>query len=789
MRNQSLRLLAIAMASLSISAAAQEAPINKGDLADPRTSIDQSPVSIGDAAINDKLGVNQRTRITNASTQATDASTAARVFNGVGKDVIQQQAVLGDTAMAGQRKQSEFQKFVQEATGQVLPIYGSNFFEKAPSTFSPVVNAPVPADYPLGPGDEVLIRGWGSVDIDFRATIDRAGTITIPSIGAVVLSGVRAGEAESVVRAAVNRLYKGVSLSVSFGQLRAITVYVVGQASRPGTYTVSSASTLVTALFASGGPSPTGAMRHVQLKRNGRVVADLDLYSFIARGDKSGDVRLLDGDTIYIPVAAGHVALVGKVNNPAIYELLTPNEPLDSVLQVAGGVPVLADPRRAFLERLDPGRKQPRTVSEFALDAAGMKTRLKDGDLVNITSITPEFANAVMLRGSVDQSIRAPFKPGMRVTDLIPGREYLMTRASVARQNAVVRTGANDADATRNGNELVGNIGNLIDEVNWEYATVERIDKATLSVTVIPFNLGLAFDQPSGPDNLALQPGDVITVFSQNDVSIPMERRKVYVRIEGEVKVPGVYQVAPGETLQSALAKAGGPTQHAYLFGTQFYRIQARTEQEASLERVTAKLEAQLRSQQAFQSANVMAATAADVQMAELRRNVAMQNSQASLTRLKQLRPTGRIAFGLDPRERSFNRIPDLKLANGDRLVIPARPDFVQILGEVNSESTSIWRAGATVGEYLQRAGMTTDADADNIFLVRADGSVLGTDSQSWLRNSISSVEVMPGDVIVVPVKASKESAWTRFTGGLKEWAQILANFGLGAAAIKTLRD
>lgn len=788
MRKQSLSLLAIALASLSFSAGAQETPINKGDLADPRTSIDQNPVSIGDAAVNDKLGVNNRTRITNASSQATDASTAARVLNGIGKDVLQQQTVLGE-ASGPARPQSEFQKFVQEATGQSLPIFGSSFFDKAPSTFSPVLNAPVPADYPLGPGDEVLIRGWGSVDIDFRATIDRNGTITIPSIGSVVLSGVRASEAETVIRAAVNRLYKGVSLSVSFGQLRAITVYVVGQATRPGTYTVSSASTLVTALFASGGPSPLGAMRHVQLKRNGRIVADLDLYSFIAKGDKSGDVRLLDGDTIYIPVAAGHVALVGKVNNPAIYELLNPNESLDHILQIAGGVPVLADPRRAFLERLDPGRKQPRTVSEFALDAAGMKTRLKDGDLVNITSITPDFANAVMLRGSVDQSIRAPFKPGMRVTDLIPSREYLMTRASVTRQNAVVRSGSNDSDPTRNGNELVGNIGNLLDEVNWEYATVERVDKATLDVAVIPFNLGKAFDQPSGPDNLVLRPGDVVTVFSQNDVSVPMERRRVFVRVEGEVKVPGVYQMSPGETLQSALAKAGGPTQHAYLFGTQFYRIQARTEQEASLERVTAKLEAQLRSQQAVQSANVMATTAADVQLAELRRAAAIQNSQASLLRLKQLRPTGRIAFGLDPRERSFNRIPDLKLANGDRLVVPARPDFVQILGEVNSESTSIWKSGATVGNYLQRAGMTTDADADNVFVVRADGSVLAADSQSWLRNSISGVQVMPGDVIVVPAKASKESAWTRFTGGLKEWAQILANFGLGAAAIKTLRD
>jgi protein involved in polysaccharide export with SLBB domain len=199
---------------------------------------------------------------------------------------------------------SEFQKFIEDNTGKVLPIFGSEFFANAPSTFAPILNSPVPGEYPLGPGDELMIRGWGTIDIDFRATIDRNGTINIPTIGAVVLAGVKAGEAENVIRNAVARLYKGVTVSVNFGQLRAITVYVVGQASRPGTYTVSSLSTLVTALFASGGPNANGSMRRVQVKRGGKVAAELDLYAFIAKGDKSADIKLQDGDTIYIPPAA-----------------------------------------------------------------------------------------------------------------------------------------------------------------------------------------------------------------------------------------------------------------------------------------------------------------------------------------------------------------------------------------------------------------------------------------------------------------------------------------------------
>jgi len=162
-------------------------------------------------------------------------------------------------------KKSEFQKFLFDNTGKDLPIFGSDFFVNTPSTFAPVTNAPVSSEYTLGPGDELMIRGWGTIDIDYRTTVSRSGTINIPTIGTISMAGVKANDAEKVIRNAIGRLYKGVNVNVTFGQLRSITVYVVGQALHPGTYTVSSLSTLVTALFASGGPNPNGSMRHVQV--------------------------------------------------------------------------------------------------------------------------------------------------------------------------------------------------------------------------------------------------------------------------------------------------------------------------------------------------------------------------------------------------------------------------------------------------------------------------------------------------------------------------------------------
>jgi protein involved in polysaccharide export with SLBB domain len=306
---------------------------------------------------------------------------------------------------------------------------------------------------------------------------------------------------------------------------------------------------------------------------------------------------------------------------------------------------------------------------------------------------------------------------------------------------------------------------------------------------LIPFNLGNVFSNPAGNDNVRLQPGDTVTIFSHEDVAVPMDKRRVFVRVEGEVQVPGVYQMSGGETLQGLLAKAGGPTSNAYLFGTAFYREQVRKEQERNLEKAAIRLEGEMRSQQAKGIANLNALSAADAAAAASRREVEMQLAEQTIIRFRQLKPTGRIAFGLEPKEKSFARLPQLKLENGDRLMVPARPDFVHVFGAVNSEASPLWRPSSRVKDYLLVSGLTVDADIDNVFVIRVDGTVVTRRSGSWFSSGIGSMEVMPGDSIIIPEKFDKETAWTKFTKGTREWAQIFANFGLGAAAIKTLRD
>jgi protein involved in polysaccharide export with SLBB domain len=850
-------IAAVALAATSIAATAQDTNSSRSDLFNQDMSSTSATAGMNESAFS--AGQSRRLSITNSQTGDIGAFGAfgARGNTAGAMPGMQMRRPASGTQQNGElngrkanngrfdveKEPSEFQKFVADNTGKMLPIFGSEFFSNTPSTFAPVLNTPVPSDYLLGPGDELMIRGYGSIDIDYRATVDRNGTISIPTIGNVTLAGVRAGEAQNVVRAAVGRLYKGVTVNVTLGQLRAMTVYVVGQANHPGTYTVSSLSTLVTALFASGGPNANGSMRHVQVKRSGKVAAELDLYAFIAKGDKSADIKLQDGDTIYIPPAGGFVALTGKVNSPSVFELRTGTDTIASLLDIAGGLPVVADPRRAFLERIDPSRNRPRTVDEFALDAQGMKRTLKNGDVLNIASITPSFANAVALRGNVDQPIRVPFKTGMRVSDLIPSREYLISRKSTRRQNNVMATEERqryDTDAVRSGNntnfngytdsyanaEAVANnplaassrqpgrisgslnmtagddrgtnveaesiaasIGSLIDQINWDYAVVERVNRTDLSVKLIPFNLGNVFTQPNGLDNVELQPGDTVTIFSQQDVAVPMDKRQVFVRIEGEVNVPGVYQMTAGDTLQALMAKAGGPTSNAYLFGTGFYREEVRKEQQANLQRAADRLENQVRSEQSAQMANLRAMSPTEAAASTAQFETERRIAEERIARFRKLQSTGRIAFGLDPNERSFARLPQISLQNGDRLVVPSKPAFVHVFGSVNVEASPLWRPNSRVKDYLKLAGTTFDADIDNTFVLRVDGTVVSAESQGWFFGKIGGLEVMPGDTIVVPERVDKTTAWSRFTQGAREWTQILANFGIGVAAVKTLRD
>lgn len=701
---------------------------------------------------------------------------------------------------------TEFQQFALSSVGRILPMYGYSLFENVPSTFAPVDQIPVTPDYIIGPGDEILIRGWGQVDIDVRATVDRNGSIFIPKVGDVRVAGLRYAQLREYLKSAVGRVFQNFDLNVTLGELRSIQVFVVGQARRPGSYTVSSLSTLVNALFVSGGPSPAGSLRHIQLKRNNRVVTEFDFYDLLLNGDKSKDAALLPGDVIYVPPVGPLVALAGSVNVPAIYELKGPTA-LAEVLQLAGGLTTTAAGQKATVERIE--NRSLRKVEEFPLDGSGLARPLQDGDLVNIISLSPRFENAVTLRGNVAQPGRYPWHQGMRVSDLIPDRETLITREYWLSQNLTPE----DAGAQRNRETILqgptatvplepprsewikkpapsGPTGDALirtevkrnaPEINWDYAVIQRLNRNDLSTLLLPFNLRKAVLEHDEASNLLLEPGDVITVFSHADLQVPIAKQSKFVRLEGEFKASGVYQAETGNTLRDVVDRAGGLTENAYLFGSQFTRESTRIEQQKRMEAFLDEMEQQL---DRYSSAATLNTRSTEDAVA-LRERV--EGQRRLLQRMRQVKPTGRVVLDMNAKVPSVDDLPSLTLEDGDQLLVPARPATVSVLGAVFNQNAHLYRPGKSIADYLRAAGGTTrEADRGRMFVIRADGSVVGRGSSSGLWGAgFNSLRLMPGDTIVVPDRLPKKG----FIEGLRDWTQIFTQFALGAAAVKVLRQ
>src|SRR3989449_135698 len=641
---------------------------------------------------------------------------------------------LQEDLQVEQRERNEFQQFVMQSIGRDLPMFGANLFRNVPSTFAPVENVPVTADYVIGPGDEIQIRAWGQIDVDFNAVVDREGTISVPKVGVINVAGIKANDLPAYIKTVFRRSFRNFELTATLGKLRSIQIFVVGQAKRPGTYTVSSLSTLVTALFAAGGPSAKGSMRSIQLKRNNRVVTEFDLYDLVTAGDKSKDVPLLPGDVIYIAPVGPLVAVTGSVNVPAVYELKQ-NTVLFDLIRWAGGLATTAAGQKATVERIEDHKA--RKVEEFPLDMGGLSRSVRDGDLVTVYSLGPRFDNAVALRGDVAQPGRFPWREGMRVRDLIPDREALLSRDYWVKRNQAVGLDSNvtnilnqqaatgtrltveDLNLRRKPeSELDATIGDTIRrlqteseaarfldpnqtssavqvtrlqdvnkgtleaaktdalrlvnqikpsrrEVNWDYAVIERLNRNDLSTSLIPFNLGKAVIDGDLEQNLPLQPGDIVTIFSKEDIKVPISKQTQYIRLEGEFNSSAVHQIMPGETLRQLIARVGGLASNAYLFGAQFTRESTRVQQEKSLDDALNRLERDISRFNALRAQNVTSPEDA----ASLKQQA--ENQQALITRLRQIRPIGRVVLEL-PEEAQPKDLPDLPLQYGGRFFVPS---------------------------------------------------------------------------------------------------------------------
>lgn len=591
-----------------------------------------------------------------------------------------------------------------------LPRFGMSFF--GGSSYAPEETAPITQGYILSVGDELTITLWGIPEEgNYQVAIDRDGMAVIPHVGTIRLAGYTMIGAERMIRTRLNQYYTGYQMNLSLGKLSSITVYLTGNARRPGAYTVSSFATLINALLVSGGPSTTGSLRKIELKRDGKTITVLDMYAMLLRGDKTNDVRLQAGDVIYIPPVGPLVGVAGEIQKPGVYELNGTTRVKD-LLYIAGGL-------NAQTFR---GRVQFYRVYENAYAGAFEgsfdeieNNILEDGDIIRLFPIY-NFAASATVNGAL-------MVPGTYV--IVPGH----TRVSeiVQRAGGLAITASDIAELTRVTPTLEGPVN-------------ER------------FRINLVRAIQGDPmDNMTLQNGDMLTVLV-----IPEWKQQIQVSITGEVRRPGVYSMFQGERLSDLIEKAGGFTSKAFLKGAIFTRKTIAEEQMESLVLMVDRMQRELlESMQNTASGSTGTANSIGALNSEYERRRELINN------LRQLDIMGRIVTKIDTPKNIIGTPWDYELQDGDMLDIPDTPLTVNVMGAVYSSSTMLYRPNMSITGYINAAGgALKTAHKRMVYLLKNDGTTIKVTrstamltSKQWSAPRGFSAKVEPGDTIVVPVK------------------------------------
>ena len=317
-------------------------------------------------------------------------------------------------------------------------------------------------------------------------------------------------------------------------------------------------------------------------------------------------------------------------------------------------------------------------------------------------------------------------------------------------------------------------------EVDWAYAVIERLNAKDLTTQLVPFNLGRVVLDKDTSQNVELQPGDVITIFSKADVRVPQSQQTKYIRLEGEFVSAGTYSVQPGETLRQLVARTGGLTPNAYLYGSEFNRESTRVLQQQRLNDYAADLDRRIKLAEANAANNTLNPQDQITDIA------ALQQARAVAIRLQLLRASGRIVFNLLPNSKTVADIPDLPLEDGDTFIVPQVPLSVDVFGSVYTQGSFLYDPRKRAEDYIRKAGGgTRTADTHRSFIVRADGSVVSRQfATSLFTGDFGATHLYPGDAIVVPESVDRRP----LLRNLVDVATIVGQFGLGVAAINVLR-
>ncbi|MFZ2950790.1 MAG: SLBB domain-containing protein [Desulfuromonadaceae bacterium] len=718
-----------------------------------------------------------------------------------------------------------------------LTQFGYNFFRQSAAGFAPLTDIPVGPDYVIGPGDRIIVNLWGSVEGTHELEVNRSGEIVLPKVGNIKVWGITFERLPAVLKANLSKNYKDFDLNVTMGKLRGIKVYVVGEVKAPGDYNLSPLSTLINALSVSGGPLKTGTLRNIQVKRGGRVVETVDLYDFFLKGDKSRDIRLQPGDTIFVPVIGRVAGIAGNVKRPAFYELKEEKVMGDLIALAEGFLPT-GYLQRVQISRVDAHEKK--VVADFNIDPkGGSKTldqilaniRIQDMDIVKIFPIDATLRDHVRLDGYVLRPGDYALQTGMRLSrlllqdNLLP--EYYIDAAEITRlyppdyhpeklfvnvakalagdpvhdlelkefdkvrifsrwemeempkvkvNGEVQRPGEYRLFTNMTVRDLLLLAGNPKITAYLKNAEINRIKQTGESVSSFPIVINLEEAIKGNPnDNLVLAPFDELSVRK-----IPnwAEEKERYVTLQGEFRFPGVYSIYKGERLSTLIERAGGFNEKAYLRAAKFTRVSTRELQQKRMDEFVVKTEQEILKKQAE-----LASVASSKEELEATKS-ALESLQRSIALLKTSKAEGRLVIHMDSPNFKGSR-HDVELMGGDLLEVPQMPSAVNVLGQVYNPTSFIPVGDDDVAFYLEKAGgPIRSAEERDIYIVRADGTVVSRQQVSMFKNLIfsgfMSTTLEPGDSVIVPQKF-ENVAWIR---EIKDMAIILGNLALAAGVL-----
>jgi protein involved in polysaccharide export with SLBB domain len=686
-------------------------------------------------------------------------------------------------------------------------------------------------DYVLGAGDTLTINLWGGITQSITRVIDRDGRVLLPDAGSLDVGGLPLNKAEGLIQGALAKQYRDVQSSATVSHLRSVRVYVVGDVQRPGGYDISSLATPLSALYAAGGPTSVGSLRVARHYRGDQLIEEVDLYDFLLHGIRTKSARFESGDTLLVPPAGTQVAVSGAVKRPAIYELKAGDTTLASVVDDAGGFTAAAALGHITIERIDANRQR----ETMTLKTAGAESsqadrdaisafQVKDGDRIQVAAILPYSQRVIYLAGHVVRPGRFSYSDGMRLSDVLhsyqdmlpePGPHgqivrlvppdlhaeaidfdvpdvlignanldlqpfdtirifgrYEVDAPKVTIQGEVLRPSTYPLSKEMTASQLVRMAGGfkrdaLLESADLTSYGVLNGNRIVGNLATVRIGAAVAGTDP-GADVL-LKPGDILTIHQitgWNDIGES-------VTIDGQVKFPGTYGFKEGERLSSVLRRAGGFRDTAYPAGAVLVRDQVRELEEKSREELIRQIETS--SAAARLSPNLGSGDSAQALKA-----IQVQQDQV-LSQLKSQPASGRQVVHISADIESWaNTTADIELRRGDVLTIPKRPSFVLVTGQVYNVAALTFTPGKTAGWYLQHAGGTSDtANRKEIFVIRANGSVIGRHSGGLFDPAVLSTRLDPGDVVVVPQKVIGASLFWR---NLLTAAQLASSIAITAA-------